>query len=514
MQRLPPPGLSAGGSTTPSPGSPPQSETVTADEDGRFEFRGLAAGSFRLAVTKAGYSAPGDSMPFGPVPGSGPVIDIADGETRERVDITMARWAALAGRISDELGEPLEGVSIQLMQVRYQLGRRRLVGAGTGRLSDDLGRFRAYGLAPGRYIISASVGGVQSAELPGYALTYFPGTPNASEAQFVTVDLSQEVTGIDFSLAREKTAVVSGTLLDAAGIATTAGSVRLVTSQRSASAASVSIGARLMSDGRFEFPNVSPGQYILQVDRGRRGSAVEGEFGAMPVSVNGVDLKNLQLQTSMGSAIAGRITFDSYQGSNPASTRAFEIVPTVVDPDLSTGSPASATIHDDWTFAVAGVNGPRRLQVQRAPAEWTAKEIRVRGIDVTDRILAFGRADQSLGDVEIVMTDRVNTLTASLVDDHGRAAPGAHAIVFSADRDRWYPASRFMRTAITGSEGTLTIAGLPPGSYYAAAVTKLPADGSDAWQDPAYLESLVPRASAFTLGEGQKQTIELKVRER
>jgi hypothetical protein len=113
-----------------------------------------------------------------------------------------------------------------------------------------------------------------------------------------------------------------------------------------------------------------------------------------------------------------------------------------------------------------------------------------------------------------VLTDRLNTVSVSVVDDHNRPAPAASVIAFSVDRDRWYPASRFLRLSKSGTDGAVTIAGLPPGSYYAAAVAKLPADGDDAWQDPAYLESLVPPATAFSLGDGQRQTLALKVTER
>jgi protocatechuate 3,4-dioxygenase beta subunit len=505
-----PPNRGPGAAAPPRPFQP---TVVPADDDGRFEFVELAAGSFRIAAVKAGYSPPGEPMSLGPpLLMSGLAVDLADGETRERADVTLARWGTLSGRVFDELGEPLQGVAVQLLQVRYQGGRRRLVPAGGATLvTDDLGRFRTYGMAPGQYVVSATVGDVSSADLPGYTRSYYPGTPNASEAQFVTVALSQEVTGIDFSLAREKTALISGTLLDATGTPSTRGSVRLMTSQRSASAVSTSIGARLLADGRFEFPNVTPGQYVIQVDRGRRGSAVEGEFGAMPVSVNGVDLTGLVLQTSAGSSIAGRVTFDSYLGAKVPRPGAIEITPVPIDPDQSTLSPASADVHDDWSFSIAGVNGPRRLQLQRAPAEWTLKEIRVRGIDVTDRPLAFGRNDQSLSDVDVVLTDRINELTGAIVDDRGRPALGSHVVVFATDRDRWYPASRFVRQTAAGTDGAITLAGLPPGSYYAAAVAALPADGDDAWQDPAYLESLVSRARAFALGEGQKQVLNLKI---
>ena len=490
--------------------------SAVADDDGRFEFGELSAGSFRVGAAKVGYSPPGDVSVFG-VPGlnSAVAVDLADGQTRERVDITLARWGAMTGHVFDELGDPLQGASVQLLQVRYQGGRRRLLGVGGASTpTDDLGRFRIYGVPSGQYIVSAIVGSVQTADLPGYTRTHFPGTPNAGEAQFVSVALSQEVTGIDFSLAREKTALIAGTLLDAAGAPSTRGSVRLMTSQRSASAVSTSIGARLLSDGRFEFPNVAPGQYIIQVDRGRRGSAIEGEFGAMPVSVNGVDVTNLVLQTSAGSSIAGRVTFDSYLGAKAPRPAAIEINTVPIDPDQSTTTPASADVRDDWSFSIAGVNGPRRLQLLRAPAAWTLREIRVNGIDVTDRPLAFGRANQSLADVEVVLTDRINTVSGTIVDDHGRPAPAARVVVFSPDRDRWYPASRFLRLAAAGTDGVIALAGLPAGSYYAAAVATLPADGDDAWQEPAYLESLVGRAVTFALGEGQKQVLTLKVGDR
>ena len=183
---------------------------------------------------------PGDAVSFGfPVPGAGLTVKLADGETRERADVTLARWGSIEGHALDELGEPLQGVSVQVMQVRYQAGRRRLVAAaGASPITDDLGRFRIYGMAPGAYIVSATIGDVGTDDLPGYTRSYYPGTANASEAQFVSVGLSQQMTGVDFSLARVRTANVSGILLNAAGEPATGGAVRLVPSQRSASVTS------------------------------------------------------------------------------------------------------------------------------------------------------------------------------------------------------------------------------------------------------------------------------------
>jgi protocatechuate 3,4-dioxygenase beta subunit len=496
-----------------APPAPFASVTVTADDDGRFELPDLPAGSFQITASKTGYSMPGSPSPFAPPPlGVGPTVDLGDGETRERVDVTLARWSAMNGRVFDELGDPVQGVSVQLLQVRYQAGRRRLVAAGAASIpSDDLGRFRVAPVSPGQYIVSATVGGVSTAELPGYTRSFFPGTPNASEAQFVSMALSQERNGVEFSLSRARTARISGTLLNAAGEPSTSGSVKLMPSQRSTSVTSVSVGARLMKDGKFEFPNVTPGQYVIQVDRGRRGSSTEGEFGTLPVAVDGVDVTDLVLQTSIGSSIAGRVTFESFLGAKPPRPGQIEITPVPIDPDLSPAAPASADVHADWSFEIHGVNGPRRLQLQRTPAEWMLKAVMVRGIDVTDRPLPFGTRDQSLADVEVVLTDRLSGVSGTIVDDRARPANGAHLVVFPIDRDRWFPASRYVRTAIAAGDGAIALDGLPPGSYYASAVAQLPADGSDAWQDPAFLESLVPRASSFALGEGERRVLNLKL---
>ena len=58
----------------------------------------------------------------------------------------------------------------------------------------------------------------------------------------------------------------------------------LMPSARSA-AAILPVGARIAPDGGFEFVNVTPGVYVIQAYRGRSKSWIEGEFGALPVTV-------------------------------------------------------------------------------------------------------------------------------------------------------------------------------------------------------------------------------------
>jgi hypothetical protein len=305
------------------------------------------------------------------------------------------------------------GANVQTLQLRYDGGRRRLVSAGGVRLTNDLGRYRLYGLAPSQYFITAAVSGAGPADAPGYAPSYYPGTPNPAGAQLVSIGVAQELDGIAIARAHARTARVAGKVVNAGGQPTTAGSVSLVSSVRSASPVSVSLGARLPGDGSFEFPNVPPGQYVIRADRGRSHPSVEGEFGTLAVSVDGADVTNLIVQTSAGSSIAGNITFNARNTSKLPPPSAFELRPSVVDFDAAPSNVATANIHDNWTFEMSGVNGSRRLELARVPPGWALQDVRIRGVDVTDRPLPFGRREQSLNGVEVTLTDRITEMTGN-----------------------------------------------------------------------------------------------------
>jgi protocatechuate 3,4-dioxygenase beta subunit len=480
-----------------------QSQAALADDAGRFEFAGVARGALNVGAIMDGYAMTRASQQ---------AFELSDGETHERVDLTLARLGTVSGAIVDELGDPLQGASVQLLRIRYEAGHRRLVTAGEAGLTDDRGRFRVFNIYPGRYVVSATPGSVMAADLPGYARSYFPGTPNPAGAQFISMAASQDISGIGFAMSRAPTVRVAGKALGPDG-GPAGGSLTLAPAGDSIVAASV--GGRTFPDGTFEFPNVSPGQYVIRVDRGRSNSSTEGEFGALAVSVGDRDLTGLVVQTSPGSTVAGRIAFDAFSGGSAATPLSnLEIAALPSDPDQAPNNHATADIHADGTFEMKGINGPRRLEVTRVPQGWALKEIRVNGIDVGDRPLPFGRPDQSLTDAEVVLTDRVNVIAGTVTDDGGQPALGSSVIVFPNDRGRWYPGSRYLRVVVAGAAGTggaFTIAGLPYGVYYAAAVEKPPSDGDDAWQDPEFLRSLMTRASTVTLGDGQSVSLNLRL---
>src|SRR4030095_424910 len=85
-----------------------------------------------------------------------------------------------------------------------------------------------------------------------------------------------------------------------------------------------------------------------------------------------------------------------------------------------------------------------------------------------------------------------------------RGRPGAASVLFfAADRQAWFPQSRFFARIMSGTDGRFRAEGWPPGEYLAIALDNVPGvrDG-DEWQDPEYLEMLVARSHRITLSEG------------
>ena len=110
---------------------------------------------YRLYVSKAGYVSLeyGQARPFE----AGKPLDIASGQTLEKIDFSLPRGSVITGRITDEFGDPVTDVQVQAMRYQFANGERQLANAGRVSTTDDLGQFRIFGLMPGDYVVRASL---------------------------------------------------------------------------------------------------------------------------------------------------------------------------------------------------------------------------------------------------------------------------------------------------------------------------------------------------------------------
>jgi len=486
------------------------------DEIGEYELGGISPGRYRVGARESGYVPMGFDRPRSSTLGRAITID-ADG--LNGVDIRLPRLGAISGRITDENGNPIEGAIVTIVEARFENGRRVLVQpSGFGIPSDDRGQYRVVGIEPGRYFVRAGPGdpgglrfGVSTgSEIPGYAPSFFPGTTAAAQAAQVDVGPSSSVTGVDFPLVRTVVATVSGRVFTSDNESFHGRFQISPRSQGELTATDIS-GAIVYPDGRFEFRNVAPGEYVISSYRGRSG-ATEGEFGAVGVNVGGENVSGISLITSTGSTLRGHVTFE---GAAAPSAREVGISTMPIDVDRAPrgGELASANADADGAFALGGITGIRRLRIVRVPVGWALKSITWNGVDVTDAPLGFGTAAQSTDKLDVLLTNRLTQISGEVTDANGRGVSNAAVVAFSTDRERWYLASRFLQY-VASTDGMFTIRGLPAGEYFLAAVPRSKDLDGGAWQVPAILSELTAVAGRVSLADEQYLAQNVKIRTR
>jgi len=474
------------------------------DENGRYELKDLAADTYTIVINHSRFFAI-DAVRR--IATDGRRVRLGRGEILERVDIAVSPTSAITGRVTDEEGEPVEGAQVQALQLRFVNGRRQLMEGARVRATNDLGQYRLYGLQPGQYVISVMPATAGTNRLPGYPLAYYPGTPTLAEAQFVAVEIGRDVSNVDVRLSPGRTARVSGVALAVDGRPLSGGLI-FAGSQRSGG---LTAPPRLIDpqpDGTFTIANVAPGEYVLQSFMSMQGS----QFGSVFVTVGDQDLKDVTLRAMEGSNVTGRVTIE---GESADLRPAFTITPFPTDFDRAPMmvNTSRASVRSDGTFTMNGLYGPLLFRLgPGAPPDWMIKAVRNGASDVTDTPLMFGRPNQSIDDLEIVLTSRAASISGSVSDGRSQPVTDYLVIVFATSEKRWYRESRFLKYARAEPDGSFAVRGLPAGDYFVAAVDWMqPSPGFGEWQDPEVLEALGRRASRVTLMDGERVQLALKL---
>src|SRR5262245_11379775 len=484
-----------------------QGRWIRTDADGRWEVQDLRPGAYMLSASKAGYLKIeyGQKRPFE----RGKSLDVAAGQVLDKVDLTLPRGGAIAGRVFDEFGDAAAGVFVRALRQRYVNGRRELtplaesletLANGGGDITDDLGQFRIYGLSPGDYYVSAlfSPPG-EAASAIGYPPVYYPGTPAAGEARRIKIGLGEESQNINVTLVSARYAVVSGIVINSLGAPASA-SIQLVTTDPVAGAP-VS-PARAASNGTFTLRSVPPGEYRLNV-YDVRPAAEAPEFASIPVSVTGEDVTTLTVGTAPGATASGRVVFEDGAAVNaPLFVRSITTVP-----GAPTFSNSSVGMNPDRTFELSGLAGRQTFRTGALPEGWFLKSVTHEGVDITDSGYDF-RPGQHVSGLEIHLTRRATNLSGTVQDTRGDVVGDYTIVAFSTNSDRWGYQTRFIRGARPDQSGKFTIRGLPPDEYFVVALEYVET-GQEF--DPEQLAAWKTLATTVELREGETKTVPLKL---
>jgi protocatechuate 3,4-dioxygenase beta subunit len=486
--------------------------TVRTDENGAYLLRGLRPGRYTVEA------AVRDQMVWrhgqDRVGQAGRPVVVATDQAVDGIDVVLPRGRVVRGAVFDEHGEPVQGASIDALQVEFVGDRLVAREVAVQRRTDDRGSYRLWGLYEGTYLIRASWNGVVSGggTQATYATLYYPGSPTVAEAQ--RIDLREDATA-NIVFAPVTLTDVSGIALDG-DAQLVAGTARLIEVRQQGLVSSPRTST-IQPDGTFTIRHVPPGSYVLQVLGDGPGRT--GLFSAQEVSVGRTPVR-VVMKTSHGTSVEGRLIIEG----DPEQVRcnsitvinstgvavqnscgpSFQIVPTALD-DRARVEPTMAVI-GSTEFFLTGLFGPTAFNLRRATGDdWYLKSFTINGIDISDTGFDFGAQPAAITDAQLVLSRNGAEITGRLRD------PGATSyfvVAFSTSRQARFAYSRRVKFARAGADGSFRIAGLPPGDYFVAAVDSLDgtAEGGE-WQNPELLARLEAGAERITVLEGQTQTV-------
>jgi hypothetical protein len=453
-----------------------RAEALT-DTSGRFEIGALPDGLYTVNVRPpGGFIAPP------------PVTSVRiDGGKAAAVTIKVERGGAIEGRVLDADGDPVAGATVRGLSWMTMNGTRRPVQRGSAS-TNDLGRYRLYGLPAGKYVVTAIVRSPEdmSTPMPGFAPTYFPGTADFGAATRIPVGAGAEVSGIDIPLQSATLASITGAVSMGGGQPLAPDAQPFVSLVSSADDQVISISGPARNPRTFRFAGVAPGDYHLVAYTGTvTGGATYSPARpgtVVPVRVAGANL-TVDLELNTGASVSGSVRVEG-------RTRIADIaVPdekpltalsrvSVVPRPLTTGFTMSAMavgpparVADNGTFTLSGMRGQFLFDVH-GPCALTA--VRLNGRDITGTPLDLA-GTENLEGLEVVVTTDVGAIRGRVRDRSGRPTGQALVVAIPADPDRVYTLSPFVRS--TGTIDTSTWLNRTPD----VATTAIPAATNAAW---------------------------------
>ena len=390
-------------------------EPVFSDAGGRFEITALPAGRYTLTAEKTGfaktrYGARNDLDATIPV-------EVSEGNAVGGVEIRMPTGAAITGRITDELGDPVVGA---LVAVAYTsvAGRETSVVAATSRLgwtTDDRGEYRIGGLPPGRYVLvvyganegSSSSGPLEWSRTIGWVTTYYAGAASPAAATPIALHAGEERSGVDFTLVPARPAKLTLSLTDQSGAAISG--VILLTQP--------GITGTSLSTANIQAPNpkvtvtLQPGDWIVSLVGAGSARALAH------ITLGSGEEASLPLIAGPGARISGRVVFSG--STPPPSLGSVSLRMRGVGPDArSPFSTLQTTVKADASFEMSGLLGSIVLQPGSPIPGWTLEAMRSGTRDLLDEPLALS-GTENISDIELVFSDRLGRLSGTTVDDRG-----------------------------------------------------------------------------------------------
>lgn len=488
----------------------------STDKDGKFVLKDLDAGQYRVIAARNGYARQEYGQRALDRPGI--VLNLAAGQTIRNVVISLMPAGFVTGRITNDAGDPLVGIDVNLLRPVYNpSGVRNLNPFATAR-TNDLGEYRLYWITPGHYYVSASYSRMPNVRLPNanevlddvYGTMYFPGTADSALASMIEVRPGGDIGGIDFRMTSQQTYHVRGRLIDSrTGQPPRNANIFLNSRQPTGAFGVTTFGPNYnAATGTFDLADVLPGRYWLRAmasDDALFTPMTARTAAQFEVDVSGADVENLVLTILPGTSIPGRLQVEGKSSlAGVENFDRFRVLLSSLVPGMTPVLIQPPVPKQDGSFTLEGVvPGEYRISVVGLPQDYYIKEARIGTADILQNGFSMTRPQSER--LEILLSPNGGQVDGDVVDERGDVVRGIQA-VFIPDRNR--DRSDLFKTAVTDQNGHFTVRGLSPGAYKLFAWEELE---RFAYFDPEILRRYELQGKAITVSESSKLTVQVKV---
>ncbi|MCU1237124.1 MAG: hypothetical protein JWP63_5091 [Candidatus Solibacter sp.] len=486
---------------------------VSTDAAGRFALNGIEPGTYRLSADHNGF-IPAQYGARGPNRAGTPIV-LAGGQKSANLIVGMYPHGVISGRVLDEEGEPVAAAEIQVSRLQYMQGRKQLVRSG-GATTNDLGEYRVFGLAPGRYFVNATyrpdpvaIDAANSAGEGVYVPTYFPRTADPAAAAPLDLTAGAQLRNMEITLARVRTVTVKGRVQSEITTATPLPgepliranlNVILSTNNPLGAGGGNGRGAPVGPDGSFEFRNVVPGTYLAVAIASTPGKAYSAR---LPLVVGTANIEGLSLAIHAPVAIAGQVKID---GESADSLSKFRIGLQPWEASNAVFGPMpDVPLRPDGSFQIPDLSAEHyRLNFYGLPDGFYVKSIRSSSVDV--QLAGLDLSAGAPAPIAIVLSPNAGQVTGTVLDPKTQKPVSAVTVIAVPQEKERRERESFYKTAATDQSGHFTFKNLTPGDYKVFCWEDVP---FGSWMDPEFLSAHDSKGEPVAVREGSPQSIQV-----
>ena len=481
---------------------------AASDASGHYKFENVDPGRYNMSADRTGfvpqqYGAKGPTRP-------GTMVTLTAGQHMTDAVFKLTPQGVMTGRIVDEDGDPVRGVMIQPQSYRYMNGKKQLVPSGMVS-TNDLGEYRLFGLAPGRYYLSAMPqpspfqAPVVSAKKDfeeGFAPLYYPNAGTVDAAAPLEIAPGAQLRGIDLTLVKTRTVRLRGQVINSTTNKPVRASVTLMGRDSIGMPMNRAFPQGLDDKGTFEMHSVPPGSYILMAQANEDNKQFVAK---VPIEVSTSNIDGLQILVNPPTEIGGRVVVEGGAAGSPESNGAtFNISLQSRSPGPFNGG-AGAQADKEGVFRIRNVMPDAyTVNVFGPQNNFYLKSVRFGDIDVSEAGIDLTRGVPA-GEISVVMSADGGQIDGTVQNEKSENAAGSTVVLIPNAERR--SIQRLYKTATTDANGKFSLKGIAPGEYKLFAWEQIEAG---AYQDPEFLKRYDSKGESVSIKEKSTETKQLK----